>query len=142
MKNLWLVLLVCVAVAAAFFLGRQTRGDSPAPQPAPAVAAPGQPDADATRNALGETLSPEPVRTYRGPEGLPMLIAYGVDEVPDNGNANAVKAGVLSDMKHHPHNIETSYGLSRQDITDIVEGRKPFPALLLPKPAATAPAAR
>ena len=144
MKNLWLLLLLCAVAAAAFFLGQQTR-TAPAPAtPVPAAVAPGTAEANAegNRNSYHEELSTAPPRTFRGPEGLPMMIAYEVGEVPDNNNRELVKAAMLADMKNHPRNIERSYGLSLEDIKDIVAGRKPFPEILLPKPPAAAPAAR
>ena len=137
MKNLWIVLLVCAVAAAAFFVGQQSH-NAPA-GPVPAVPAPA---AGSNSNVYGEELSSAPVRTFRGPKGLPMMIAYAVGEEPDNNNRELVKAAVLADMKNHPRNIEQSYGLSLEEIKDIVEGRKPFPDILLPKPRASAPAGK
>ncbi|OGT57129.1 MAG: hypothetical protein A3E01_13720 [Gammaproteobacteria bacterium RIFCSPHIGHO2_12_FULL_63_22] len=142
MKNLWILLLVCAVAAAAFFLGQRTRPASPDVRPAP-VAGPATPDKPtASVNAFGETLSPQPTRTFRGPDGLPMLISYEVDVVADSKDRELVKAAVLEDMKNHPRNIKRSYGLEMDEIKDIVEGRKPFPEQLLPKPPAEPPAAR
>ena len=140
MKNLWILLLLCAVAAAAFFLGQRT-GTAPAtPLPPAAVTAPAQADAGSNKNSHGEELSSAPPRTFRGPNGLPMMIAYDVGEVPDNNNREKVKAAMLADMKNHPRNIEQSYGLSLGEIKDIAEGRKPFPEILLPKPPATVPA--
>lgn len=142
MKNFLIVLLVLAVAAMAFFVGQQTR---PAPSPvAPAAveASAARPAASAATNLHGEALSSEPPRTFRGPLGLPMLISYEVGATPDNNDRELVKAAVLADMKNHPRNIERSYGLGMDEIKDIVEGRKPFPDLLLPKPPAEPPPAR
>ena len=140
MKNIWILLLVCAVAAAAFFLGKQTRTAPAVPASAAATTAPGEADAGSNRNSFGEELSSAPPRTFRGPNGLPMMIAYEVGEVPDNSNRERVKAAMLADMKNHPRNIEQSYGLSLEQIREIVDGRKPFPETLLPRPPATAPA--
>jgi hypothetical protein len=141
MKNLWILLLVCAVAAAAFFVGQRTRPVPSEPSPAPATSA-AQQEATPSTNAFGETLSPEPPRTFRGPDGLPVLIAYEVGVTPDSNDRELVKAAVLEDMKNHPRNIEKAYGLTMEEIKDVVEGRKPFPELLLPKPPAEPPPAR
>ena len=138
MKNLLIVLLVVAVAAVAFFLGQRT---APTPSPAapvPAIASASGPDSPDNTNSHGEALSAEPPRTFRGPGGMPMLIAYEVGATPDNTDRDVVKAAVLADMKNHPRNIERSYGLKLDEIKDIAEGRKPFPEALLPKPAAAA----
>ena len=141
MKNLWILLLVCAVAAAAFFLGQRSRTVPAETSPAPDATA-AQQETTPSTNAFGETLSPEPPRTFRGPDGLPVLIAYEVGVTPDSNDRELVKAAVLEDMKNHPRNIEKAYGLSMDEIKAIVEGRKPFPELLLPKPPGDPPAAR
>ena len=141
MKNLWILLLVCAVAAAAFFLGQRTRPVATETLPAPATSA-AQQEPRSSTNAFGETLSPEPPRTFRGPDGLPMLIAYDVGVTPDSKDRELVKAAVLEDMKNHPRNIEKAYGLGMDEIKAVVEGRKPFPELLLPKPPAEPPTTR
>ncbi|MDZ4328226.1 MAG: hypothetical protein U1A73_24885 [Pseudomonas sp.] len=141
MKNLWILLLVCAVAAAAFFLGQRTRPVPAETLPAPATSA-AELETTPSTNAFGETLSPEPPRTFRGPDGLPVLIAYDVGVTPDSSDRELVKAAVLEDMKNHPRNIEKAYGLGMDEIREIVEGRKPFPEPLLPKPPAEPPPAR
>ncbi len=142
MKNLWILLLVCAVAAAAFFLGQRTRSVPTEAMPAPAASSAASEETTPSTNAFGETLSPEPPRTFRGPDGLPMLIAYDVGVTPDSKDRELVQAAVLEDMKNHPRNIEKAYGLGMDEIKAVVEGRKPFPELLLPKPPAEPPATR
>ena len=138
MKNLLIVLLVLAVAAVAFFLGQRTAPAQSPAAPVPAAVSASGPDNPDNKNSKGETLSSEPPRTFRGPGGLPMLIAYEVGVTPDNTDRKLVKAAVLADMKNHPRNIERSYGLGLDEIKDIAEGRKPFPEVMLPKPAAAA----
>ncbi len=142
MKNLWILLLVAAVAGAAFFLGQRTRPVPTDTVPAPAANPTAQGQTTPSTNAFGEPVSPEPPRTFRGQGGLPMLIAYEVDVTPDSNNRELVKAAVLEDMKNHPRNIERAYGLGMDEIKEIVEGRKPFPQQLLPKPPAEVPAPR
>lgn len=140
MKNILIVVLVLAVAAAAFFLGQRTRTAPPDVTPAPVASAAAGDQATPSVNAFGETVSPEPTRTFRGPDGLPMLISYEVGVVADSTDRELVKAAVLEDMKNHPRNINKSYGLEMDEIKDIVEGRKPFPEQLLPKAQAEAAA--
>jgi hypothetical protein len=142
MKNLWILLLVCAVAAAAFFLGQRTRPVPAETMPAPAATSAAPEEPTPSTNAFGESLSPEPPRTFRGPDGLPKLIAYDVGVTPDSNDRELVKSAVLEDMKNHPRNIEKAYGLTMDEIKAVVEGRKPFPDLLLPKPPAELPPAR
>ena len=155
MNKLWTLLLVLAVAAAAFLLGRQSQPAPAAPAAAPAVVSAAAPvaasaavtDADKAaepataadgrhENDSSRALSAQPPQTFRGPDGFPRIIAYEVGVVPDNSNREAVKAGVLADMKNHPRNIERSYDLSTEEIAAIVAGTKPFPEILLPKPGA------
>jgi hypothetical protein len=145
MNKLWTVALVLAVAAAAFLLGRQTQtvpaaGSAPTAAPASVAAAPAAAEIAAADGNPGNTssksLSAQPPQTFRGPDGLPRLIAYEVGVVPDSSNPELVKAAMLADMKNHPRNIERSYDLSAEEIAAIVAGTKPFPEILLPKPGA------
>lgn len=140
MNKLWTIVLVLAVAAAAFLLGRQSQpvpaaAEVAAPVAAPAPAAVAAADA-AAEKTNSQSLSAQPPQTFRGPDGLPRLIAYEVGVVPDSGNRELVKAAMLADMKNHPRNIERSYDLSADEIAAIVAGDKPFPEILLPKPGA------
>ena len=136
MKNLWIVLLVCMVAIAAFFLGQRAR-----PQPAPPAAAAASPAAPATPAAADRSAVPEsqPVRTFRGPDGLPHIIVYDPAKVPDNSDPAQVRAAVLEDMRNHPTNIQRSYDLTAAQVAEILAGKRPLPDWMLPKPGATAP---
>ena len=155
MNKFWTLLLVLAVAAAAFLLGRQFQPAPAAPEVAPAVvpattapaAAPAsvsqpvtpatpEPVADGSPDAASKNPSAQPPQTFRGPDGLPRIIAYEVGIQPDNSDRNAVKAAMLADMKNHPRNIERAYDLSADEIAAILAGTKPFPEILLPKPAA------
>ena len=136
MKTFWIVLLVCVVGAAAFVLGQRTRPVAEAPAvatPAPAPAAAAGPGDD----EVSKLPSSQPVRTFRGPDGLPHMIVYDPANPPDNTDPAQVRAAVLEDMKNHPRNIERAYDLTEAQIAEIVEGKRAFPEAMLPKPATT-----
>lgn len=151
MKSLALVLLVCAVAVAAFLLGQRN---------APSPAAPGQPIAAHTQAApapdQGEPTAPapsgagaearvassEPTRTFRGPDGRPQLISYDLDKVADSSDPAAVKAGLLSDMAHHPRNIARAYEFTEAEIAGILAGTRPFPDALLPPARPGSPARR
>ena len=137
MKNLWIVLLVCVVAVGAFVLGQRARPTPAAPAVAPATAAAAAAAKldDSKTSALP---SSQPVRTFRGPDGLPHIIVYDPANVPDNTDPAQVRAAVLEDMKNHPTNIERAYDLSQAQIAEIVAGKRPVPESMLPKPAAPA----
>ena len=133
MKTLWIVLLVCVVAVAAFMLGQRAKPEaSPAAAvPAPAAASTAAPADDAEVSALPAS---QPVRTFRGPDGLPHIIVYDPAKTPDNNDPEQVRAALLEDMKNHPTNIERSYDLTAAQIADIVAGKAPVPESMLPKP--------
>ena len=138
MKNLWIVLLVCVVAVAAFVIGKRAGApDAPA-----ATAANPLPEgaAKAREDAVSAQPSSQPVRTFRGPNGLPQIIVYDPAKLPDNTDPAQVRAAVLEDMKNHPGNIERSYDLTKEQIQDIVAGKQPLPEWMLPKPAQAQPA--
>lgn len=139
MNKLWTVVLVLVVAAAAFFLGRQYQAAPAVPAtPAATVDAASGQDATATADPSAKPLSAEPPRTFRGPDGLPRLIAYEAGVVPDNSDRDAIRKALLADMTNHPRNIERSYDLTQEQIEAIVAGKEPFPEILLPKPGASA----
>ena len=136
MKNLVLLLLVIAVATGAFLLG-QRNASVPDPEPVRAAQSspPIAPDSTAPRQGLVVTTSPAssvPPQTFRGPEGRPQLISYEVDVAADSSDPAAVKAGLLSDMQHHPRNIAQAYGFSLDEIAAIVAGKRPFPTALLP----------
>ena len=139
MKKFPLVLLFCAIAVAAFLLGQRSREPAPAPVASPATPAATAAAAasDADRSKLP---SSQPVRTFRGPDGLPHIIVYDPAKLPDNNDVEQVRAAVLEDMRNHPTNIVRSYDLTEAQIAEIVAGKRPVPETMLPKPAA--PAAR
>ena len=144
MKKFSLVMLVCAIAVAAFLLGQRSRQPAPAAEPvaaspaAPATAAPAA-AVDIDRSKLP---SSQPVRTFRGPDGLPHIIVYDPANPPDNNDAEQVRAAVLEDMRNHPTNIVRAYDLTEAQIADILAGKRPLPESMLPRPALAPPAAR
>ena len=138
MKNLWIVLLVCVVAVAAFVIGQ--RSSAPAAPASTAAAPMDEGAAKAREDATSAKPSSQPVRTFRGPNGLPHIIVYDPAKLPDNTDPAQVRAAVLEDMKNHPGNIERSYDRSKAQIQDIVAGKQPLPEWMLPKPAQAQPA--
>jgi hypothetical protein len=140
MKNLLLALLVVAIAVAAFLLGQRSQTAAP---PAPAAApAPASTVAVVAETDSSRLPSSQPVRTFRGPDGLPHIIVYDPANPPDNNDAAQVREAVLADMRNHPRNIVRSYDLTEAQIAEILAGKRPVPATMLPKPKPAAPAAR
>jgi hypothetical protein len=137
MNKIWMILVLCAVAVAAFFLGERYR-------PAATNASAGTPTAVATSTTRPQVepdhshakISPEPVMTFRGPDGMPHVINYSTGAPPDGNDPVVVKAAFMADMKNHPENIVESYGFSLEDIKAMLAGKKPIPAELLPKPIA------
>jgi hypothetical protein len=140
MKTLSLVLLVVAIAVAAFFLGQRSRSPAPATTAAVAPPAPATAAVPASETDNSKLPSSQPVRTFRGPDGLPHIIVYDPAKLPDNDDPGQVRAAVLEDMRNHPANIERAYDLTQAQIAEIVAGKRPVPDSMLPKPKA--PAAR
>ena len=141
MKKILLVLLIGAIAVAAFLLGQ--RSGQPSPDLAATPAAPATAAAAAGSEPDRSKLpSSQPVRTFRGPDGLPHLIVYDPANPPDNDDVEQVRAGLLEDMRNHPGNIVRSYDLTEAQIAEIVAGKRPVPDSMLPKPKPAAPAAR
>ena len=136
---LWIVLLVCVVAVGAYLLGERARPGAAAPA-APVAAAPVPAAAPARSEADTSALpSSQPVRTFRGPDGMPHIIVYDPAKLPDNNDPQQVRAALLEDMKNHPTNIERAYDLTPAQIAEIVAGKRAIPDVMLPKPGKTAP---
>ena len=138
MKTFSILLLVVAVAVGGYLLGRRSQGPE-APTAAPTVDAAAPASSATVAPPLGEDAtsklpSSQPVRTFRGPDGLPHLIVYDQTNPPDKNDPDQVRAAMLEDMKNHPRNIVRSYDLTREQVDDIVAGRKPFPPELLPKP--------
>jgi hypothetical protein len=142
MKKIPLILLIGAIAIAAFLLGQRSRQAAPEPV-ASAPAAPATTGSAAASEPDRSSLpSSQPVRTFRGPDGLPHIIVYDPAKPPDNNDAEQVRAAVLEDMRNHPRNIVRSYDLTEAQIAEIVAGKRPVPDSMLPKPKPAAPAAR
>ena len=142
MKKIPLVLLIGAIAVAAFLLGQRSRQAAPAPGPVAATpAAPATSGAAAESEADRSSLpSSQPVRTFRGPDGLPHIIVYDPAKLPDNNDPEQVREAVLQDMRNHPRNIVRSYDLTEAQIAEILAGKRPLPDYMLPKPKPAAPA--
>lgn len=132
-----LLVFFCVVAAGAYWLGQRNPAAGPvAPESAP-VATSASPvnSADSPRIASPQAaneVSAEPPRTFRGADGRAHLISYEPGIVADSSDRDAVRAGLLADMRNHPRNITRAYGLEPGEMAQIIDGSRPFPEQLLP----------
>lgn len=143
MKKLWIFLLVALVAAAAFYLGRHSSQPAAAQADTQASTAPeaGNPALPAGTNDRPDdaNYSPEPVRTFRGPDGRAHIISYDEKNPPDSQDPEQVRKALLSDMQYFPKNIQKSYDLSADDLKAILAGDKAIPDFMMPDPNAAGP---